>query len=325
MKGRLTLSIALGDYDINRPLIDGVVEPQAIRLLPTVKSSPERHWRMLLHEEFDVCEMSLGSYVALSSRGDDRFVGIPVFPHRRFRHSFIFVTGARDIARAEDLHETSIGLRSWQTTAGIYMRGFLAHNYGLPLESVDWVAQDRDDIDLDLPASFRLRRVEPGETVTRLCASGELAGLLYPEIPDEVRAGTGRIRRLFDDPRAEEERHYRETGIFPIMHLVVVRRQLVEQHPWICRNLVQAFDTAKGMAMARLRDPRTVSLAWLRWLIEHERDLLGPDPWINGLEPNRHVLDTFLGYAHEQGVAARRLAAEDLFHSSVLEEPPGYV
>jgi 4,5-dihydroxyphthalate decarboxylase len=321
----LQLGIALGDYDINRPLIDGAVSPQGVELIPTVKSSPERHWRMLIHEEFDICEMSMGSFAALRGRGDDRFVGIPVFPHRRFRHSFIFVSRARGIQRAEELRGTRVGVRSWQTTAGIYMRGFLADHYGLPLDSVEWVAQDGDDVPIDLPEGVSLTRVPDGRTVTEMCASGELAALLYPEIPDEVHEQTGRIVRLFSDPRAEEEAHFRRTGIFPIMHLVVIRRALVEKHPWLCRNLVAAFDEAKTLAMTRLRDPRTVSLAWLRWLIEHERALLGDDPWVNGLAPNHHVLETFLRYAVEQGVSATQLRPEELFHPSVIDDPPGYV
>lgn len=322
---RLQLSIGLGDYDLNRPLIDGLVQPQGIELIPTVASSPERHWRMLLHDAFDVCEMSMGSFVALRSRESDRFIGLPVFPHRRFRHSFVFVTGQRPIRSAAELKGGRIGVRSWQTTAGIYMRGFLADDYGLPVSEVEWVAQDGDDVELELPNGIRLSRVPDGETVTDLCARGELDGLLYPEIPDDVHERTGRIVRLFEDPRAEEEAHFRRTGIFPIMHLVVVRRELIERHPWIAGNLVQAFDAAKAVAMQRLRDPRTVSLAWLRWLIEQERELLGADPWVNGVEPNRHVLEAFLRYSFEQGVAARPLEVEELFHESVIEPAPGYV
>lgn len=322
---RLQLSIGLGDYDINRPLIDGLVQPQGIELIPTVASSPERHWRMLLHEDFDICEMSMGSFVAMASRDDDRFVGLPIFPHRRFRHSFVFITGQRHITSAAAMRGGRIGVRSWQTTAGIYMRGFLADDYDLPLDKVEWVAQDGDDVELTLPPGIRLTRVEDGQTVTELCARGDLDGLLYPEIPDDVYDRTGRIVRLFDDPRAEEEAHYRRTGIFPIMHLVVVKRELVERHPWVAANTVQAFEAAKHVAMQRLRDPRTVSLAWLRWLIEQERELLGEDPWVNGIESNRHVLESFLRYALEQGVAARHLEPEELFHPSVREPAPGYV
>lgn len=326
MPARLELSISLGDYDINRGLIDGTVQPQGIDAVPLVQQSPQRHWRMLLHREFDVCELSLGSYVAMVSRGDRSLVGIPVFPHRRFRHSYVFVTARRDIQSAADLRGGRVGVRSWQVTGGIWMRGFLAEYDDLGLDSVAWVAQDPDDVELDLPDGIRLERVTEGQTVTDLCARGELDGLVYPEIPEHVHAETGEIRRLFRDPRAAEEEYFRTTGIFPIMHVVVVRREVVEEHPWVARNLLEAFEQSKAQAMRRMRDPRVVSLAWLRWLIEHERQLLGPDPWMYGLGAgNRNNLDTFLRYAAEQGVAARKLEVDELFFDSVREEPPHFV
>lgn len=326
MQSRLRLSVALGDYDITRPIIAGEVRPAGVDAIPLVYPSPQRHWRMLRHREFDVCELSLGSYAALVSRGDDSLVGLPVFPHRRFRHSYVFVTGARRIGSPADLGGGRVGVRSWQTTAGLYLRGILSEHHGLPVESVRWVAQDAEDVDLDLPPNVRLERVPDGRTVTDMCATGELDGLLYPEIPDQVRAGTGEIRRLFADPRAAEEAYFRQTGVFPIMHLVVVRREIVDRHPWVAGTLVAAFTEAKRAALRRLGDPRTVSLAWLRWLIEREREVLGSDAWDYGLtERNRHVLETFLGYAAAQGVSARPLAVEELFGASVVEDPPGYV
>lgn len=327
MPSRLRLSVSLGDYDINRPLIDGTVQPQGVEFIPLTQTSPERHWRMLIHEEFDVCELSMGSYVATLDRRDARdLVAIPVFPHRRFRHSYVFVTGQRPIARASDLRGGRIGIRSWQVTGGVWMKGFLAEYHDLPLDSVTWVAQDPDDIDIELPAGVHLERVNEGETVTDLCARGELDALLYPEIPKHVHDGTGDIRRLFSDFRAAEEDYFRSTGIFPIMHVMVMRRTLAERHPWLPRNIMEAFTESKRQATARMRDPRVVSLAWLRWLIEHERKLLGPDPWQYGLGPNNHHnLSTFLRYSHEQGLVHRRIAPEELFESSVLEDPPAFV
>lgn len=322
----LRLTVALGDYDINRPIIDGHVQPDGIETIPLVLSSPQRHWRMLRHREFDICELSLGSYVAMVSRADASLAGLPVFPHRRFRHSYIFVTGTREITSATHLAGGRVGVRNWQTTAGIYMRGILSEHHHLPLESVTWVAQDPEDVDLTLSPTVRLQQVADGRPVTDMCASGELDGLLYPEIPAQVRAGTGEIRRLFDDPRAEEERYFRRTGIFPIMHLVVVRRELVERHPWLARSIVDAFAESKRVALRRLGDPRVVSLAWLRWLIEHEREVLGPDAWAYGLgAQNRQVLETFLRYALAQGVAARETTVDELFVGSVLDDPPTYV
>lgn len=326
MAARIRLSMSLGDYDINRPLIDGTVTPQGIDAVVLVQQSPQRHWRMLLHGEFDVCELSLGSYVAMVSRGDRSLVAIPVFPHRRFRHSYVFVNAGRDINTAEDLLGGRIGVRSWQVTGGVWMRGFLAEYHGLGLDTVTWVAQDPDDIELTLPDGIRLERVGEGQKVTDLCAAGDLDALVYPEIPEQVHAGTGELRRLFSDPREAEESYYRETGIFPIMHVVVVKREVLDAHPWVARNLVDAFQQSKADAVRRMRDPRVVSLAWLRWLVEHERQILGPDPWMYGLgDANRNNLETFLRYAVEQGVAARKLEVDELFFESVREEPPHFV
>lgn len=326
MRRRIQLSIAMGDYDINRPIIDGQVQPQGVELVPLTMPSPERHWRMLVRREFDICELSLGSYAAMISHGGDSLVAIPVFPHRRFRHSYVFVSGARNITRAEQLRGERVGVRSWQTTMGIYMRGVLADHYGLPLDSVTWVAQDAEDVALDLPPDLRLEKMSQGQTLTESCASGQLAGLIYPEIPAPVRAGTGEIRRLFPDARQVEEDYFRQTKIFPIMHLVVIKREIAERHEWLPRNLVIAFEEAKRLARERLNDPRTVSLAWLRWLIEHERELLGADPWEFGTSRrNLHVLETFLRYAWEQRVTSRPLSVDQLFADGIAEVPPSYV
>jgi len=326
MRVRLPISVAIGDYDITRPIIDGVVQPDGLQVTPIVLASPQRHWRMLRHREFDACELSLGSYAAAVSHGDDSMVGLPVFPHRRFRHSYIFVSGTRSISSASELAGGRLGIRSWQTTAGIYMRGILSDDYGLPPESVTWVAQDAEDVGIRLPKTIRLEQVTDGQRVTDLCADGRLDGLLYPEIPAQVRAGTGEIRRLFADPRAEEESYFRHTGVFPIMHLVVVRRELVEKHPWIARNLVDAFVESKRLAQRRLSDPRVVSLAWLRWLYEHEHDVLGPHAWDYGLgSRNRHVVSTFLRYAATQGLVGHATGVADLFLASVCDDPPRYV
>jgi 4,5-dihydroxyphthalate decarboxylase len=318
--------LAVGDYDITRPLLDGAVPVQGVDLVALTYPSPQRHWRMLKHAEFDVAEMSLGSYVAARSGGDDSLVAVPVFPHRRFRHGYAFLSAAAGARQARDLAGQAVGVRSWQTTAGVWLRGLLAEHHGLPLDSVRWVAQDTEDVALSLPEGMRLEPAAEHENVVDLCVRGELAGLVYPEIPGPVLAGEPTIRRLFEDPKAAEQAYYRQTGIFPIMHVVALRAELAEQHPWLARNLMDAFEAAKATAFSRLRDPRTVSLAWLRALQEEEAALLGPDPWGYGLDDaNSHVLQTFLGYAMQQGVASRSMSPAELFLPSTLERPPAYV
>jgi 4,5-dihydroxyphthalate decarboxylase len=302
------------------------VVPAGTDLVTMSAPSPQRHWRMLIHREFDVAEMSLGSYVARRSLGQDDLVAIPAFPHRRFRHGYAFVSARSGITRPEELAGQTVGVRSWQTTAGVWLRGILDEHHGLPTESVDWLAQDSEDVALTLPPDIRLRQASPDEAVTNLCADGRIAGLIYPELPEQVQAGDGSIRAVFDDPKSVEQDYFRSTGIFPIMHVVVIRSELLEAHPWIARNVYDAFVESKRLAMKRLTNPRTVSLAWLLALQQEERSLLGPDPWRYGFDDvNRHTLETFLGYALRQGVAAREVTAEELFFPATLEQPPSYV
>ena len=322
---RVPLSIATGDYDITRPILDGAVTVDGVDLIPMKMASPERHWRTLVNHEFDIAELSLGSFVAQAGRDYCEFVAVPAFPHRRFRHGYVIVTGKSDARSADELAGTAIGVRSWQTTAGIWLRGILAEHHGLATESVRWVAQDAEDVPLALPPGIRLESAPAGRTVTEMCAAGDLAGLVYPEIPAQVRDGSGAIRRLFESPKKIEQEYFAQTGIFPIMHVVVIRAELVERYPWLPRAVLDLFTKAKDLARDRLRDPRTVSLAWLRALQEEEKALLGPDPWNYGYNPtNVHTLATFLEYACQQGVVARRLDPRELFHPTTLADVPRY-
>ena len=326
MTRKIPLTIMLGDYDITRPILDGTVEPQGIELTVLTAPSPQRHWRMLKHDEFGAAELSLGSYVARRARGVRDLVAIPVFPHRRFRHGYVFVSQKADVSGAADLAGRRVGLRSWQVTAGVWLRGILAEHHGLVLDRVGWVTQDDEDEPLSLPPELRVERVPSGRTVTGMCADGDRAGLIYPEIPGQVARDEGTIRRLFPDPKKAEQDYFRATGIFPIMHLLAVRADVLERHPWIARNLMQAMEEAKRLAYRRLQDPRTVSLAWLRALQDEERALLGPDPWQYGLSAaNRSTLEAFLRYSREQGMGAESLTVDDLFHPATREAPPDFV
>ena len=326
MSPRLRLTVAVGDYDITRPIIDGAVTPSGLDLIGVTMPSPQRHWRMLKHREFDVAEMSLGSYCARISRGEDDLIAVPAFPHRRFRHGYAFVSAASGIDNAKQLAGKTVGVRNWQTTAGVWLRGILEEFHELPVTSVDWVAQDGEDVEMSLPPGVNLRRVGSDAAVTDMCASGEIDGLIYPELPRQVVDGDGTIRRIFDDPKSVEQDYYRQTEIFPIMHVVAIKAQLVEKYPWLPRSILETFTESKRLAMERLRNPRTVSLAWLRALQEEEESLLGPDPWRYGLDDvNRNTLDTFLRYASAQGVTARKVMVDELFHSSTTTSMPRYV
>lgn len=323
MAGRVRVVLAVGDYDLTRPLIDGTVRPRGVDLVPMVYPSPQRHWRMIRHREFDAAELSLSSYVVGRSRGRDDLVALPAFPHRRFRHGYVFLPASSTAAGPADLAGQRIGLRSWKTTAGVWLRGILAEHHGLPVDGVRWVAQDQEETTLDLPG-IDLERVPADRTVTDMCARGELAALIYPELPSQL--GTG-IRRLFADPKRAEQDHFRATGIFPIMHTVAVRTELTDRWPWLARSLYEAFDEARRLALARLGDPRTVSVAWLAAQQEEERAVLGPDVWRYGLtDANRNTLEVFLGYARAQGLAAPGpLTPADLFDPTTVDTPAASV
>lgn len=325
MSNRLSLSLACGDYDINQGLITGEVRPQGVDLTVITAPSPERHFRMNRNGEFDVCEFSLGSYIMSHGRGDWPVTAIPAFPHRRFRHGYIFVNAAAGIRRPADLNGRRLGIRTWQTTAGLVARGILQDDHGVDLRSITWVAQDEEDIPLQPGHGFRMERAPEGREVTEMLAAGDLDGLIYPELPEEVRRGDPRVARLFPDPKAAEIDHVTRTGFFPLMHTVVLRRDLADAHPWLPRELLIAFRASKDLAFARMRDPRRVSLAWFAEAMAEQRRILGDDPWAYDFARNRAGLAMMIRWSHEQGMLARPFEPEELFHPSVLAELPTYV
>ncbi len=327
MSSQLRLTLACGDYDINQGLSTGDVRPDGVELVVLTMPSPERHWRLTRHQEFDVCELSLASYLALRDRGELPYVAIPVFPHRRFRHSYMFVNASTGVNEPRDLEGQAVGLRTWQTTAGLWARGILEEEYGVEIQAIHWVCQDEEDIPLvpNPPAGFTLRRVPEGEDVDRLLLEGRLAGLIYPELPPSVRAGDPRVRPLFPDAKAEEQRYFARTGVFPIMHTVVIREDLLGRDPWLGMTLVQAFRKSKALAFRQMENPRRVSLAWFREALAEQRAVLGPDPWPYELPANRAALARACGYAHRQGLTGRLLTPEELFWPGSIDDPPRYV
>jgi 4,5-dihydroxyphthalate decarboxylase len=201
----------------------------------------------------------------------------------------------------------------------------LQNDHGLDLTTIDWVRQDPEDLPMADPDRFRFRDVAPGDTVTAMLERGELAGLIYPERPAALGRPGARTTRLFPDPKAAEMAWTQRTGLFPLMHTVVIRRDLLDRHPWLALELMTAFRASKDLAFERMRDPRRVSLAWFDEALEEQRRVLGPDPWAVGLEPARNGLETLIRWSHEQGMIARPMAVESLFVPSTLEDVPAYV
>jgi 4,5-dihydroxyphthalate decarboxylase len=314
------LTLAVGDYDINRGLITGAVSPQGVALTVLTLPSPERHARMALHREFDICEFSMATLLAMHGAGDRSLVAVPAYPHRRFRHGFVYVREGAAIQRPEDLSGRRIGLRTWQTTAGLWLRGILSDEHGVDLRSVEWITQDAEDVPLEHATGYSIRQAAPGENVVDMLLAGELDALIYPEEPRV--AG---IRPLFADPKAAEIDYFRRTAIFPIMHAVVLRRELAEELAWLPREVLVAFRRSKQLAFDAMRDPRKVSLAWLRQALDEQEAILGPDPWTYDFASNRTTLETIVRYAHEQGFVPEPFSPEDLFAPATVEELPSYV
>lgn len=323
MATTVPLSLSCGNYDINQGLIDGRVAPEGVHLTVLAYPSPERHWRMGRHEEFDACEFSMSVYLRMHEQGRD-LTAIPAFPHRRFRHSSIYVNSEAGIRTPKDLEGRRVGLQTWQATAGLWARGILQDQYGVDLGTIDWVCQHDEVEPIELPPSIGLRYVEPPDSVTSMLVRGDLDALIYPEIPNPITSGDPRVRRLFDDPKTEEIRYFETTGFFPIMHTVVIRRRVVEDHPWLPRNLLLAFRASKDLAFRQALDPRRISLAWVAQAIDEQQRILGSDPWCYEFEPNRAALEQMIRWSREQGIIRTEFAPEELFVPSTLDELPGY-
>jgi 4,5-dihydroxyphthalate decarboxylase len=322
---RLPISLACGPYDRTRALADGRVEIDGVELRYIHLEPEEIFFRMLNYGEFDAAEMSLSTYL-LTHLADGPFIAIPVFPSRMFRHTSVYVNGTAGIDKAQDLAGKTVGVAEYQLTANVWIRGILADHYGLPVESVKYrtgglnTPGRHEKFSVNLPPQIDIAPVAEGQTLSGLLAAGEIDAIYSPRAPESF--GGPSVRRLFDDSRAEEERYYSETGIFPIMHVLVIHRRVYESNRWIARELLKAFTAAKDIAFAELR--RTValsiSLPWVREEFESTVDRMGPDFWAYGIEANRTVLSSFIRYAHAQGLIDTTPEPEDLFAPETGEQ-----
>jgi 4,5-dihydroxyphthalate decarboxylase len=325
---RIAMSMAIGDYDRTRGLFDGRVNAQGIDLTVLSVRSAETFVRMIRHEEFDASEMSLAAFASLVAGGDDRFVGIPVFPSRMFRHRDIFVSEASGIKEPSQLAGARVGIRRYHMTALVWQRGMLSDEYAITPEQIRWVSAGIERsgsiparVALRLPEGVEIEKVTD-RTIDQMLLSGELDAGFLNFSPPSFRAGDPRIRRLFHDPRQVETEYWQRTGIFPIMHLVVVHRRVFDRAPWVAQSLMHAFEEAKDLAMRDLTHRTGTSPSVLPFFhldAEVAHDLAGPELWPSGLSANRLVLETLLRYAAEQGVAERLVRVEELFAESAHE------
>ena len=323
----LALSIAIGDYDRNRPLIDGAVQIDGADPVFMKLSPEEIFFRAFRHQEFDVCELSFSSYAVGVSAGNNQYIAIPAFLSRAFRHSSIYVRNDKGINAPADLKGRRIGVAEYQLTANVWARALLEDEYGVKPSDCVWVrggmevADRPEKIKLELPADVELQKAPPGRTLNQMLADGEIDGYIGPRTLSCFDQGHPNVVRLFADSMNAAIEYYRKTSIFPIMHVVGIRRELVEQHHWLPMAVLKAFEASKAHALKALADTSAtkVTLPFVEEQIENAVQLMGDDYWSYGFRNNRHVLDTFLDHHHRQGLSKRRVSPEELFWPATLE------
>lgn len=321
------LTLAIGDYDHVRDLVNGAVEVQGMDLTCMRFSVEETFFRFARHREWNVSEFSLAKYCSIRASGDDSISAIPVFPSRAFRHGAIFVRADGPVDDPGGLAGGRIGVPEWTQTATVYARGALQHSYGLDLKGIEWFQGGTNEpgriegIALTPPEGFSLTAV-PDRSLNDMLVEGELDAVIAAHPPVAFERRTGRVVRLFTDYRAVEEAYYRDTAIFPIMHVVAIRSDVLERHPWVAMNLYSAFREAKRRSLVRALDSNAPKypIPWSPASAERAEETFGPDFWPYGIAENRATLDAFLQFAHEQGACAVRLAPEELFVAQVAEE-----
>jgi 4,5-dihydroxyphthalate decarboxylase len=279
---------------------------------------------MLRHQEFDVCELSLVGYLVSRDQGCG-YNAIPVFPHRRFRHSYMVKRTGCGIEKPSDLNGKRIGLDTLQNSAGLWMRGILQDHYGVDLKSIEWWCQEEEDISFEPAKWMNVKRVAQGKNIDRMLVDGELEAALYPETLPSIRNGSPKVALLFPNPKQAEIEYYKNGGYFPIMHTVVIKNEILEKHSWAALSLVRAFERAKELCYERMKDPRSFALVWVKDLLDEQRAIFGPDPWPYNLEDNRKALEAVIRYEYEQGMIKKQPKAEELFFPPSLQRIQHYV
>jgi len=321
---KVRLTVACGDYDIVRALKEGAVQADGLDLVFLTEMGPrERHWRMGRKHEFDVCEENVGAYYMIRDQGEP-LTAIPVFMHRRFRHGFVFVNTAAGIKEPKDLNGKTVGGTNFQPASNIWMRGILDEHYGLKHRSITWLVDRSEDIPFTPPSDLKIKMKTSAKPLSDMLADGDIPAMISPTLPRPFVQGDTRIARLFTDYKNVELDYFRQTGIFPIMHVTTVKQEIVDKYPWVATNLVKAFEASKQLAYKRVANPRMAPLAFVRTAVEEQEAILGKDPWSYGLTPqNRKNLETVQRYAHQQGLIKNIVPLDALFADTDLGDAAG--
>ncbi len=324
---KLNLSFACWNYDRTSALMQGSVQPDGINLNYLNLPVEETFFRMIRSAEFDVAEMSLSSYSVSRFKDPQRFIAIPIFPSRFFRHSCIYVNADAGIHEAKDLIGKRIGVPEFQMTAPVWIRGILSEHYGVPVDSVQYLTGGEEEPNriekqaLNLPPSIKVSPIAAGQTLAQMLVTGEIEALHTARMPSTFLSRPDKVKRLFTHYAPIERAYFRQTGIFPIMHTVVIRREVYEANRWVAQSLTKAFVEAQRRTYEDLRETAALK-AMLPWLTHHMEEVqaeMGADYWPYGFEKNEATLRTFLGYHHAQGLSPRLLEPKELFAPESLE------
>jgi 4,5-dihydroxyphthalate decarboxylase len=318
-KTKLKLRLLIGEYESTRALREGEVKAEGLDLeFPHYPGHTDIHWQVADNGVADVGEFNAPAYVAATSRGFP-LTAIPVFLHRRFRHGFIFVNTASGVRDAKDLIGKRVASQPiFQPAAAVWIRGLLENDYGVPHRSITWVTEQPEIVKFEGHPDLKIE-IAAGRSADDLLEAGEVAAIIAPNVPRGMRQGRKDIVNLWPDYKDREVAYFKRTGIFPIMHVTTIRKEIVESEPWVVQSLMDAFERSKRAAYRRLVNPRVVPLAWYRSYWDEERELLGPDPWQYGVTPaNRRNMETIATYVHQQTMSDRLVPVEEMFPQEAL-------
>ena len=323
----LQLTLACWDYDRTRAIMENRIRFDGIDLTYLNLVVEEIFFRQMRHHEFDVSEMSFSSYLISKFQDPSPFIAIPIFPSRSFRHSGIYINASAGIRTPADLVGKRIGCAEYQLTANVWIRGILNDEYGVTPSSFTTFIGGLEEAGrvekaaLSLPRQIKIEHIGPTAILSAMLESGEIDALFSPRAPSTFANGGGKVRRLFEDTRSAEREYYDRTGIFPIMHVVAIRREVYERHRWVAQSLFKGFVEAQQMAYKDLRETAALKVM-LPWLIQHLAEteaVMGRDFWAYGYKSNVEAIRKLLRYHHEQGLSPRQLTPEEIFTPETLE------
>lgn len=327
MTERVPLTLACGDYDRTRAILDGRVQVEGCALTYIPLEPEEIFHRAFKHQEFDACELSFSSYLRTVDAGTSPYVGIPAFVSRIFRHSGIYIRTDRGIRKPQDLKGRLVGLPEYQITAVVWLRGLMQDEYGVKPTDIRWRQGGIEEpgrterTPLKPIPGLDLKPLPADKTLSGALESGELDAVFSARAPSCFMRGAPNVGRLFPDYRAVEREYYKKTGMFPIMHLIGLKREIADRHPWLPASLYKAFCQAKLYAMRDVREVNAlmITLPWLVAEADETAKLMGDDFWRYGVRENAAEIEALTRYSHEQGLVQRKLRFEDLFPPSVTE------